>query len=130
VAVRRKTVGASFHYLRMHGASNLSVRLLELGEVDAYLDLTVVVDAGSGVDGAPHSHAYSRSEPFDVVAARNREVTRWSTGIDEVGWRRAWGLRDGEELVGNLYLAGGALRSESHRVEMGMGRACLSPPPR
>ena len=47
MAVRRKTAGASFHYLRMHGASNLSVRLLELGEVDAYLDLTVVVDAGS-----------------------------------------------------------------------------------
>lgn len=47
-------------------------------------------------------------------------MTRWSTGIEEVGWR-AWGLRDGEELAGYLYLAGGALRSELHRVEMGMG---------
>ena len=44
----------------MHGASNLSVRLLELGEVDAYLDLTVVVDAGSGVDAAIE---WSKHEP-------------------------------------------------------------------
>ena len=113
--------GASFYCLGMDRPSNLRVGLLEHGEVDAYLDLTVAVDADSGVDGSAHSHPYGRGEPFDVDTARDREVTRWSTGIDEVGWRRAWGLRDGSSLVGYLYLAGGALRSELHRVELGIG---------
>jgi ribosomal protein S18 acetylase RimI-like enzyme len=111
----------SSYCLGMERPSNLRVGLLELGEVDAYLDLTVAVDADSGVDGAAHSHPYGRDEPLDVDAARDREVTRWSTGIDEVGWRRAWGLRDGSSLAGYVYLAGGALPSELHRVELGMG---------
>ena len=61
------------------------------------------------------------SEPFDIEAARDREVTRWSTEIDELAWRRAWGLFDEAALVGHLYLAGGMLRSELHRVSLGMG---------
>ncbi len=56
-----------------------------------------------------------------MEAGRAREVTRWSTDIDDVAWRRAWGLFDRGELVGHLYLAGGTLHSELHRVEMGMG---------
>ena len=100
---------------------SLIVRPLAIGEVDDYLRHVVAVDAGSGVDGNGHSHPYSESEPFDVEAGRYREVTRWSTEIDDVGWRRAWGLFDQGELVGHLSLAGGALRSELHRVDMGMG---------
>ena len=101
----------------------MSVRRLAIDEVDAYLRLVCAVEAGSGVDGEGHSHAYSASEPFDVEAGRAREVTRWSTETDEVGWRRAWGLFDHDELVGYLHLAGGALCSELHRAEMGMGVA-------
>jgi len=99
----------------------VSVRPLEIGEVDAYLRHVAEVDADSGVDGGGHSHAYGNDEPFDVDAGRTRELTRWSTAIDEVEWRRAWGLFDQGELVGHLYLAGGMLRSELHRVHMGMG---------
>jgi RimJ/RimL family protein N-acetyltransferase len=98
-----------------------SVRPLGMGDVDSYLRHVREVDADSGVDGVGHSHAYSRSEPFDLEAGRDREVTRWSTDIDDVAWRRAWGLFDKGELVGHLYLAGGMLRSELHRVHMGMG---------
>lgn len=99
----------------------MNVRLLELGDIDRYLAHVVDVDADSGVDGRPHSHPYGRSEPFDMEAGRRREHTRWSTGLDEPGWRRAWGLFHGDDLVGHLYLAGGELRSALHRVEMGMG---------
>jgi RimJ/RimL family protein N-acetyltransferase len=98
-----------------------SARPLGIGDVDSYLPHVREVDADSGVDGAGHSHAYSRSEPFDLEAGRDREVIRWSTDIDDVAWRRAWGLFDKGELVGHLYLAGGMLRSELHRVHMGMG---------
>ena len=98
-----------------------SVRPLGVDDVDSYLRHVREVDADSGVDGAGHSHAYSQSEPFDLEAGRDREATRWSTDIDDVAWRRAWGLFDEDELVGHLYLAGGMLRSELHRVHMGMG---------
>jgi RimJ/RimL family protein N-acetyltransferase len=98
-----------------------SVRPLGIGDVDSYLRHVGDVDADSGVDDAGHSHAYSRSEPFDLEAGRDREVTRWSTDLDDVAWRRAWGLFDQGELVGHLYLAGGMLHAELHRVHMGMG---------
>lgn len=100
---------------------NLIVRPLAIADVDIYLPHVREVDATSGVDGEAHSHPYNASEPFDMQAARDREVTRWSTEIDRPAWRRAWGLFDHDELVGHLYLAGGQLRSELHRVNMGMG---------
>ncbi len=101
----------------------LSVRPLAVDDVDIYLRLVCEVEAGSGADGEGHSHPYSVSEPFDTEAGRARELTRWSTPIDAIEWRRAWGLFDRDEIVGNLHLGGGALRSELHRVEMGMGIA-------
>jgi RimJ/RimL family protein N-acetyltransferase len=101
--------------------SSMSARPLAIGDVDRYLDLVCAVEAESGLDGAGHSHAYTDSEPFDVEAGRDQEVARWSTEIDEVGWRRAWGLFDEDELVGNLCLVGGLLRSELHRANVGMG---------
>lgn len=95
--------------------------MLDVEDVDEYIDVMTTVDADSGVDGSPHSHPYSSAEPVDLAAAREREITRWTTGIDELGWRRAWGLVDGRSIVGHIHLAGGALRSEAHRVSMGMG---------
>lgn len=98
----------------------MTVRPLEVGDVEGYLRHVAMVDAESGVDGAGHSHPYSRTEPQDLEADHQREVTRWSTSVTDIGWRRAWGLFD-DELVGHLYLAGGTLRSELHRVHLGMG---------
>ena len=48
-------------------------------------------------------------------------MTRWSTAIDAVAWRRSWGLFDWGDLVGHLSLIGGRLGSELHRVQLGMG---------
>ena len=101
----------------------MRVQLLGVDAVDDYLRLVCAVEAGSGADGEGHSHPYSASEPFDLEAGRDRELIRWSTPIDAAGWRRAWGLFDSDELVGYLHLGGGALRSELHRVEVGMGVA-------
>lgn len=97
------------------------VRPLTLVDVDSYLRLAVDIDAGSGLDGEAYSHPYSRSEPLDLDEARAREITRWSTSIDEPEWRRAWGLLDGADLVGHVYVAGGAIRSALHRVAVGIG---------
>ena len=102
-------------------APALNVRLLASDDVDSYLRLVAAVEAGSGVDGEAHSHPYSASDPFDPEAGRERELGRWSTDIRATGWRRAWGLLDRSDLVGYLNLAGGALDSELHRAELGMG---------
>jgi RimJ/RimL family protein N-acetyltransferase len=104
-------------------AATFNVRLLTLDDVDGYVRHVARVDADSGADGVGHSHPYGKSDPVDVDEARGRETTRWTTEIDQPGWRRAWGLFDEGELIGHLYLAGGALRSELHRVSLGMGIA-------
>ena len=101
----------------------LTVRALTTDDLEVYLELMEAVDADSGVDGAGHSNPYGKDDLPDRAEARPREITRWTTAIDEPGWRRAWGLFDGDDLVGHLYLAGGTLRSELHRVSMGMGIA-------
>ncbi len=103
--------------------SGMHVRMLGLDDVGDYIDHMVAVDADSGVDGAPHFHPYGASEPVDLAGRRHRERARWSTALDEPGWRRAWGLLEGHDLVGHLYLAGGMLRSELHRTTMGMAIA-------
>lgn len=99
----------------------LTVRQLQVRDLDAYLANFDEVDAGSGVDGAPHFHPYGRLDTVDVEDRRRREVMRWTTPLTDVAWRRAWGLFDGDEMVGHLYLAGGSLRSGLHRVDLGMG---------
>jgi RimJ/RimL family protein N-acetyltransferase len=99
----------------------MTVRALVIADLEVYLRHSVEVDAGSGLDGEGHSHPYSKSEPLDLDAARDRETSRWSTEIDRPGWRRAWGLFDHAQLVGHIHLAGGALDSELHRADLGMG---------
>lgn len=99
----------------------LVVRPLQVANVDAYLDNLIEVDSGSGVNGSPHFHPYSAADAFDLETGRQREVRRWTTPITEVDWRRAWGLFDQDTMVGDLYLAGAALRSGLHRADLGIG---------
>jgi len=100
-----------------------AVRPLAVSDVGIYLRHMISVEAGSGVDGAAHSHAYGRDEHFDMEDGQQREALRWSTAITQVGWRRAWGLFDDEELIGYADLAGGRLASDLHRTKLGMGVA-------
>ena len=104
-------------------SDDLTVRALATDDVGRYLQHMLVVNADSGVDGASHSHPYGKAESVDPAEAHDREITRWTTAIDEPGWRRAWGLFDGDDLVGHVYLAGGAILSELHRASLGMGIA-------
>jgi len=99
------------------------VRSLLTDDIDGYVHHVAEVDAESGVGGAAHSHPYGRSELRDRIGARDLERVRWTTDLDEPAWRRAWGLFGQGELIGYLYLAGGSLLSQLHRVEMGVGVA-------
>jgi RimJ/RimL family protein N-acetyltransferase len=99
----------------------MDLRMLGPGDVEAYIAHLDHSNAESGQDGAPHSHAYGRDQVWDLDAAATRERERWATAVTDVTWRRAWGLFDGEQLVGHLQLAGGEIPSETHRVDLGMG---------
>lgn len=102
-------------------SDSLTIRQLELDDAEGYLQLLQATNAESGVDGIGHSHAYSKSEPYDHNAAVVREKLRWSIAIDTPGWRRAWGLFDETAIVGQIHFVGGAISTELHRVGMGMG---------
>lgn len=97
-----------------------TVRMLQPGEEELYLRHMVRADADSGEQGV-FFHPYSSDEPFELTAALEREQRRWQTALDAPGWRRAWGWFSDGALVGHAYLAGGQLRSELHRVSLGMG---------
>lgn len=99
----------------------MNVYMLTMEDVDQYIEHMVLCDSESGKGGGVHFHVYSASEPFDMSSGKERERRRWSTPFTETGWRRAWGMFDGDKMVGHLYLAGGALLSELHRVQLGMG---------
>lgn len=101
----------------------MHIRPLTLDDVEAYIAHIVATNAESGVDGLPRSHVYGADEPLDVAVAVPRERERWTTPLDQPGWRRAWGCFDGETFVGHLYLAGGSLPAEMHRANLGMGLA-------
>jgi len=101
--------------------AEMDLRLLGPDDVEAYIQHIVRSNSESGRDGAPHSHAYDADEIWDTVAAIARERVRWSRPTTGCGWRRAWGLFDGDRIVGHLHLGGGEIPSERHRVDLGMG---------
>ena len=80
-----KRTGESAYPRTVGPTQRFTVRPLAMSEIDEYLRHMLAVDAGSGVDGAAHSHPYGASDPFDLQEGRAREVTRWSTEIDDVG---------------------------------------------
>lgn len=101
--------------------TELTIRLLGQDDVEAYINHTISSNAESGREGDGHSHVYDASAPYDREEAVVRERKRWAADVTGTDWRRAWGLFDGEHLVGHIHLAGGALPSECHRVNLGMG---------
>jgi ribosomal protein S18 acetylase RimI-like enzyme len=101
--------------------TELAIRLLGPDDVESYIDHTIASNAESGREGDGHSHVYDRATPYDRDQAVVLERKRWSADVSGTDWRRAWGLFDGVHLVGHVHLAGGALPSECHRVNLGMG---------
>jgi RimJ/RimL family protein N-acetyltransferase/uncharacterized protein YhfF len=97
------------------------IRPLGPADLDAYTDLMLQEHAESGSDGDPYFGPYSRYEIFPADGMRERTRERWRTPLDEIGWRRAWGVFDGPQLVGSGHVAGGSLPTELHRGTLGVG---------
>jgi ribosomal protein S18 acetylase RimI-like enzyme len=98
----------------------VAIRMLNLEDLADFLTFCAMSSVESGRDGDPYFGPYSADEPFPVDAIRDRTKIRWKRLLNEPFWRRAWGAFDGESLVGGLTLAGGELRTELHRVILGM----------
>lgn len=99
--------------------TTLKVRAARHDDLDAFVDHVLRSSAQSGQDGAPH-YAISRG----LVRQEIREATqiRWSRGLDEPLWGRAWLLVAGPTtVVGHAELRGGRMRAEMHRATLGMG---------
>ena len=98
-----------------------TIQLLDLDQVEAYCATERAADMDSGVGGQPHSHVYPRDHPYVLSEAILRTLKRWQTPLTTPGWRRGWGAFREAEMAGSLYLAGGELPSDLHRVNLGMG---------
>ncbi|MFT3775775.1 MAG: GNAT family N-acetyltransferase [Minicystis sp.] len=98
----------------------LPIRMIRMsdGEADAYARHIVAHMAESGRAGMPH-FALSRTWVRDEI--RSSLIARLAKPLDEPLWGRAWGLFDGDEIVGHIELRGGRVPAEMHRATLGMG---------
>jgi len=99
----------------------VKIEFLKPSDIDAFLEFEAIQNPESGRDGAPHYHVYSASEPFDPDGMGKISIRRWTISLTEKGWRRTWGVLDGDRVVGTLQLTGADLASSAHRVDLGMG---------
>ena len=74
----------------------------------------------SGRDGDAISTPRSPDEPPDPDFPA-RLAAALALPVDTPGWRRAWGLVDGELVVGHVDLKSGPLPAEQHRATLGLG---------
>ncbi|MFO0552467.1 MAG: GNAT family N-acetyltransferase [Polyangiaceae bacterium] len=98
-----------------------SIRLLTKDDLEPYVAHVLAHDRESGAAGEPPSSPYSRNRQQDPAELRQRTLERWSTPLSEIGWRRAWGLWAGSNIVGSVHLGGAAIESSLHRAELGIG---------
>jgi GNAT superfamily N-acetyltransferase len=99
---------------------SFTIKELSNENLDDYVDHSLIEIAQSGVDGDSISTPYSKDEPFEPEAFRNQTRNRWNIDIKQLGWRRCWGIFDRDAIAAHIELCGPQLRSESHRVRMGM----------
>jgi RimJ/RimL family protein N-acetyltransferase len=91
-----------------------------MDDLESYVSYSVAQSTESGRDGDVYFGPYSRDEPFPADVMRRRTRKRWATSLNAPGWRRAWGIFDGEQLVGSADVAGSELFTGLHRVMLGI----------
>ncbi len=101
--------------------TKLVIRLLGVDDVPAYIAHCEVQNSESGTLGELPFGPYSRNAPWDPDDMRLKTIRRWTTHLDQPGWRRTWGLLDGSTIVGAVSLSGGDLFASLHRADVGIG---------
>tara|TARA_B100000029_G_scaffold513768_1_gene614360 strand:- start:183 stop:749 length:567 start_codon:yes stop_codon:yes gene_type:complete len=101
--------------------SAYSIRLLGANDAEGFVEHVIEHNQESGADGDVIFMPYSRTEPYDKDKNIPIAQKRWSTPMNTPGWRRCFAAFHGSKMVGHVELCGGLLRSDLHRVELGMG---------
>ena len=98
----------------------MTVQALTVDDLDAFVRHLEESHRESGTDGDVYFGPYSRDEEFDVEASKIRNRKRWERPLTGNGWRRTWGVYDGERIVAVATVVSYDLPAEFHRVSLGM----------
>ena len=98
----------------------MNIRILKFEDIENYLAQCEVLDAESGNSGTYYG-PYSKNDEYPIDELRKLTKERWGKNLDTPGWRRAWGIFDGDKIVGSGDIAAGDLKTNIHRVNLGMG---------
>lgn len=90
-------------------------------DLDLFVRHMEVHASESGRNGDPVFMPWGRERPLDLADFRMRRRARLERPLDDDGWERAWGLFDGDRIVGHAQLLGGGIPAARHRASLGMG---------
>jgi len=97
----------------------IKIELLNSDQIDLYVEHLSRHLPEPGIDGIisqPSAH-----EPVDKAKIKTKTLERLSTQPGEGSWEVAWGLFDGDKIVGHLELVASPIKFLSHRAKLGMG---------
>ena len=74
--------------------------------------------AESGRGGDYHFMPFA---PDDPEGPKGMDPSMLELGLDQPGWQRWWVAKSGDNIVGHVDIKGGAIKSQLHRCELGIG---------
>lgn len=113
--------GLGDHGPACEGEHTLEIRPLTCDDLGAFLDQLAATRLTSGRHGDAFFGPYSPDEPIVRADVRRHLERDWVIDLNTPGWRRAWGVFDGEIIAGSGTVTAGGLPSSLHRVSLGMG---------
>lgn len=96
------------------------IRQLTAEDIEAYIDHLSRHLPEPGIDGII-SQPYSSNEPIDKDKFRKKILERWLVNPGQGAWEVAWGIFEGNRIVGHLELMASSMSALQHRAKLGMG---------
>lgn len=76
---------------------------------------------GESGDGEPPFAPYALGATLDLETWQSRAALQLHLPVSIPTWKRAWGLVDGDTVVGHVELNGADLEVDLHRARLGVG---------
>lgn len=96
------------------------IRQLTTQDIELYVDHIARHLPEPGIDGII-AQPFPSDEPIDKDKFRKKILQRWSVTPGQGAWEVAWGIFEGNTIVGHLELIGSAMEALQHRAKLGMG---------
>ncbi len=101
-------------------AANASIVALGPADLNSLIEHFIASAAQSGRNGDPVNSPYGRDYVFEEEKARETRLSAWGKATTEAGWRRSWGLRGADRIIGHVELHAGRLPTGLHRCTVGL----------